>query len=112
MRFSLRVFVDRAAASVQLARELQHRALPPPLWVLGLPRGGVPVAYEVARVLHAPLDVVIVRKIGMPGQPELAIGAVASGNIIVREPRIANACRVGPRSRAGALPRAPYTTRG
>ena len=56
MRFSLRVFVDRAAAGVQLARELPHRALPPPVWVLGLPRDGVPVAYEVARVLHAPLE--------------------------------------------------------
>ena len=54
--------------------------------VLGLPRGGVPVAYEVARMLNAPLDVMLVRKIGMPGWPELAIGAIASGNIMVHKP--------------------------
>jgi len=47
----------------------------------------VPVGYEVARALRAPLDVLVVRKIGMPGQPELAIGAIASGNIVVRDPR-------------------------
>jgi predicted phosphoribosyltransferase len=53
--------------------------------VLGLPRGGVPVALEVARALDAPLDVMVVRKIGMPGQPEFAIGAIASGGIVVRQ---------------------------
>jgi putative phosphoribosyl transferase len=74
---------------VALAHELQRRALQPPLLVLGLARGGVPVAYEVARVLNAPLDVMLVRKIGMPGQQELAIGAIASGNIVVHEPRFA-----------------------
>ena len=79
-------FADRAAAGVALGRELQRRALRPPLIVLALPRGGVPVAYEVARILHAPLDVMVVRKIGMPGQPEFAIGAIASGGIVVREP--------------------------
>jgi len=82
------VFPDRAAAGGALARELQRRSLRPPLLVLGLPRGGVPVAYEVAHALKAPLDVMLVRKIGMPGQPELAIGAIASGNILVHEPRI------------------------
>jgi len=81
------VFRDRAAAGVALARKMQQRLLPPPLLVLGLPRGGVPVAYEVAQVLKAPLDVMLVRKIGMPWQPELAIGAIASGNIVVRDPR-------------------------
>jgi putative phosphoribosyl transferase len=64
---------------------MKHRPLQPPVLVLALPRGGVPVAYEVARALEAPLDVMLVRKIGMPGQPELAIGAVASGNIVVHE---------------------------
>jgi putative phosphoribosyl transferase len=83
-----RVFADRPAAGVALAHELQRRILQPPLLVLGLPRGGVPVAYEVARVLNAPLDVMLVRKIGMPGEPELAIGAIASGNIVVHEPRL------------------------
>jgi putative phosphoribosyl transferase len=80
------IFADRAAAGVVLARELQRRVLEPPLIVLALPRGGVAVAYEVARMLDAPLDVLVVRKIGMPGQPELAIGAIASGGILVREP--------------------------
>lgn len=81
--------MDRATAGVALARELQGRFLEPPLVVLALPRGGVAVAYEVARQLHAPLDVLVVRKIGMPGQPELAIGAIASGGVLVREPGLA-----------------------
>lgn len=55
--------------------------------VLGLARGGVPVAYEVARRLCVPLDVMVVRKLAAPGQPELAVGAIASGNIIVRDAR-------------------------
>ncbi len=80
-----RIFADRTAAGIALARELQRRRLPPPLIVLGLSRGGVPVAYEVARILEAPLDVMLVRKIGLPGQPELAMGAVASGGIVVHE---------------------------
>lgn len=84
MQFGRHVFADRAVAGRELGRVLVKRKLEPPLLVLGLPRGGVPVAYEVARALHAPLDVMIVRKIGMPGQPELAIGAIASGNITVR----------------------------
>lgn len=83
-----RIFEDRAAAGVALARELQRRALRPPVLVLGLPRGGVPVAFQVARTLQAPLDVMLVRKIGMPGQPELAIGAIASGGIVIHEPRM------------------------
>jgi len=85
MTLTARVFADRAAAGAALAREMQHRSLQPPVLVLALPRGGVPVAYEVARALAAPLDVMLVRKVGMPGQPELAIGAVASGDIVVHE---------------------------
>ncbi len=84
---SVRVFPDRAAAGVALARELKQRYLQPSLLVLGLPRGGVEVAYEVVQMLKAPLEVMLVRKIGMPGQPELAIGAIASGNIVVHDPR-------------------------
>lgn len=80
-------FTSRSAAGIALGRELLSRSLGGPLIVLGLPRGGVPVAYEVARRLHAPLDVMPVRKIGMPGQPELAIGAIAAGNVVVHEPR-------------------------
>lgn len=80
----LQKFPDRAAAGVALARELRSWLLPPPLLILALPRGGVAVAYEVARLLDAPLDVMIVRKIGMPGQPEIALGAIASGGVTVR----------------------------
>lgn len=86
-----RTFADRATAGVALACELQRRLPRPPMIVLGLPRGGVAVAYEVARILHAPLDVIVVRKIGMPGQPELAIGAIASGGVVVHEPSIEKA---------------------
>jgi putative phosphoribosyl transferase len=88
MASRLRIFPDRAAAGRALAQALQARTLKPPVLVLGLPRGGVPVAHEIAQALHAPLDVMLVRKVGMPGQPELAIGAIASGDIIVREPRL------------------------
>jgi len=62
---SERIFPDRVTAGAALGLELQRRRLKPPLLVLGLPRGGVPVAYEVAQVLKAPLDVMLVRKIGM-----------------------------------------------
>jgi len=83
-----RIFADRREAGIELARMVAQRKLRPPILVLGLPRGGVPVAQEVAKALRAPLDVMIVRKVGMPGQPELAVGAVASGNVVVREPHI------------------------
>lgn len=69
-------FPDRRAAGRELARALRHLAGPDVI-VLGLPRGGLPVADEVARDLEAPLDIVLVRKIGMPGNPELALGAIA-----------------------------------
>jgi putative phosphoribosyl transferase len=72
-------FRDRAEAGKLLAAELAAYAKRPDVLVLGLPRGGVPVAFEVARVLHAPLDVMLVRKLGVPGQEELAMGAIATG---------------------------------
>jgi predicted phosphoribosyltransferase len=84
-RSSTAAFVDRRTAGLALARAVRKLRLRPPVIVLGLPRGGVPVAYEVARALGAPLDVLVVRKVGMPGQPELAIGAIATGGIVVRE---------------------------
>jgi putative phosphoribosyl transferase len=90
MRYGDRVFADRAAAGAALAAELARRKLGAPLLVLALPRGGVAVAAPVAAALGAPLDVLVVRKVGMPGQPELAIGAVAAGGITVREPGAAS----------------------
>lgn len=70
---------DRAEAGRALARRLRAYAGRADTVVLGIPRGGVPVAFEVARALHAPLDVFIVHKLGLPSQPELAMGALASG---------------------------------
>lgn len=76
-------FRDRTDAGRRLAGELQHYANRDDVVVLGLPRGGVPIGYEVASALHAPLDVFVVRKIGLPWQEELAMGAVASGGVRV-----------------------------
>ncbi len=73
------LYPDRPEAGRRLAARLSEFAQRPDLIVLALPRGGVPVAYEVARALHAPLDVFVVRKLGVPWQPELAMGAIASG---------------------------------
>ena len=77
---STRAFADRREAGRALARRLAELQLPSPRVVLALPRGGVPVAAEVARALHAPLDLLLVRKIGMPWQPELALAAVVEGD--------------------------------
>jgi predicted phosphoribosyltransferase len=80
-------FADRRDAGRALARELAHYTRHPRTIVLGLPRGGVPVAYEVARALALPLDVFVVRKLGVPGQEEFAMGAVASGGVrVMNEP--------------------------
>ena len=77
-----------------LAAELQEYAYKPDVLVLGLPRGGVPVAAQVAERLHAPLDVFIVRKLGLPGHPELAMGAIASGGVRVFNGDVVNAFRI------------------
>jgi putative phosphoribosyl transferase len=77
------VFRDRKDAGQQLAARLEHYAGAQDAIVLALPRGGVPVAYEVARALHLPMDVFVVRKLGVPWQPELAMGAIASGGVRV-----------------------------
>ncbi len=74
-----RVFRNRTEAGQKLAQQLLHYANRPDVLVLGLPRGGVPVAFEVARALNVPLDIMSVRKLGVPGQEELAMGAIASG---------------------------------
>jgi predicted phosphoribosyltransferase len=77
------IFTDRRHAGRALVQKLSDYAHRPDVVVLGLPRGGVPVAFEVARALDAPLDVFVVRKIGHPGDAELAIGAIASGGVTV-----------------------------
>jgi predicted phosphoribosyltransferase len=76
-------FVDRREAGGVLAERLKQFANRKDIAVLALPRGGVPVGYEVARALRAPLDVFVVRKLGLPGQAELAMGAIASGDVRV-----------------------------
>jgi putative phosphoribosyl transferase len=82
-------FENRAEAGQKLATKLARYANRPDVLVLALPRGGVPVAYEVARTLRAPLDVFIVRKLGVPGYEELAMGAIASGGVRVMNDDIA-----------------------
>ncbi|MFN0120556.1 MAG: phosphoribosyltransferase [Blastocatellia bacterium] len=78
-----RRFRDRAEAGQLLAEQLRAYAGRPDVLVLALPRGGVPVGYEIAMALGVPLDVMIVRKLGTPGQEELALGAIASGGVRV-----------------------------
>src|SRR6267142_1896068 len=76
-----RYFRDRSEAGRQLAAKLRTYANRPDVIVLALPRGGVPVGYEVANALNAPLDIFLVRKLGVPGYEELAMGAIASGGV-------------------------------
>jgi putative phosphoribosyl transferase len=76
-------FVDRTEAGQLLAEQLRHYEWRPDAIVLALPRGGVPVGYEIATRLGLPLDVFVVRKLGVPGQRELAMGAIASGGVRV-----------------------------
>jgi putative phosphoribosyl transferase len=76
-------FANRAEAGGMLAQKLAKYANRPDVIVLALPRGGVPIGYEVARVLNVPLDVFLVRKLGIPGYEELAMGAIASGGVRV-----------------------------
>jgi predicted phosphoribosyltransferase len=79
---------DRRAAGRQLAAELVGYAGRTDVRVLALPRGGVPVAFEVARALDAPLDVFVVRKLGVPGHEEYAMGAIASGGVVMMSERV------------------------
>ena len=83
-----REFADRADAGRRLAERLGAYAGRGDVIVLGLPRGGVPVAAEVARSLPAPLDVCVVRKLGVPGDEELALGAIAAGGVLVLNDRV------------------------
>jgi putative phosphoribosyl transferase len=91
------LFTDRPEAGRQLAARLRRLAGRTDVLVLGLPRGGVPVAAEVATALRAPLDAFIVRKLGVPGHEELAMGAVASGGLRVVNEGLVRAARVSRR---------------
>jgi len=77
------IYDNRQEAGRRLAQELEHLADHGDVVVLGLPRGGVPVAFEVAKAIRAPLDVLVVRKLGAPGREELAMGAIAMGGVRV-----------------------------
>ncbi|MBW4644279.1 MAG: phosphoribosyltransferase [Goleter apudmare HA4340-LM2] len=82
------LFKDRRVAGQLLAQELAGFANRPDVWVFALPRGGVPVAYEIAQRLNLPLDVIVVRKLGVPNQEELAMGAIASGGVRILNEQI------------------------
>lgn len=92
-----RPYRDRAEAGRYLAEKLVGYADHPDVLVLALPRGGVPVAYEVARALHAPLDAFLVRKLGVPGHEELAMGAIASGGMRLLNESVVRALRISPK---------------
>jgi putative phosphoribosyl transferase len=89
-----RTFRDRRAAGVALAAKLRKYAGRSDVIVLALPRGGVPVAFEVAEALGAELDIFLVRKLGTPGHPELAMGAIASGGVRVVNTDVVNWLRI------------------
>jgi len=82
------LYRDRTDAGRQLARKLRHYAGRPEVLVLALPRGGLPVAFEVALALAAPLDIFLVRKLGVPGHEELAMGAIATGGVRVMNEQV------------------------
>ena len=87
-------FRDRAHAGSILAAMLRAYACRPDVLVLALPRGGVPVGYEIATALGAPLDVFVVRKLGVPGQEELAMGALATGDVRVLNDEVVHPLRI------------------
>jgi len=82
-RTNAMIYRDRSEAGRRLAAQLRNYANRSDVLVLALPRGGVPVAYEVAKALRAPLDIFLVRKLGVPGHEELAMGAIATGGVRV-----------------------------
>jgi predicted phosphoribosyltransferase len=91
-------FLDRTEAGQVLARGLQQYKNQPDVLILGLPRGGVPVAYEVARELKAPLDVFVVRKLGVPGHEELGMGAIATGGVRILHEGIIREIGISPQT--------------
>jgi putative phosphoribosyl transferase len=102
---TIRRYTDRRAAGRELAVRLSSLAIENPV-VLGLARGGMPVAFEVAQALQAPLDVLVVRKIGAPGNPELGIGAIAEGDVRVLNQKIVRELLVGVEELEAAIARA------
>jgi putative phosphoribosyl transferase len=97
------LYKDRFEAGRILARRLAHYAGNPDTLVLGLARGGVPVAFEVAQALGAPLDVFIVRKLGVPGQEELAMGAIAPGGVTIINDYIVSRLNIAPQAIEAAI---------
>jgi predicted phosphoribosyltransferase len=87
-------FANRTDGGRQLAEALRHYAGRTDVTVLALPRGGVPVGYEVAHALDLPMDVFLVRKLGVPGHEELAMGAIASGDVLVLNPDVVVALEI------------------
>ncbi len=97
-----KAFANRRQAGRILAHQLRSYAGRPDVIVLGLPRGGVPVAFEVAQALDAPLDVFLVRKLGAPGHEELAMGAIASGDVVVvNDEVVRRRCKIAARRSHG-----------
>ena len=92
------LFRDRIEAGQRLAKELKNYAKRTNTVILALPRGGVPVAFEIAKTLQLPLDIFLVRKLGVPGQEELAMGAIASGNVTVFNEDIVQQFHISPQT--------------
>jgi predicted phosphoribosyltransferase len=109
-----RPYHDRTDAGRFLAGKLAGYAGRPDVLVLALPRGGVPVAYEVARALGVPLDVFLVRKLGVPGHEELALGAIATGGVRLLNPDVVRSLRIAPEviDEVAAIERAELERRG
>ncbi len=94
----MEAFLDRSEAGRRLAENLKKYARRPEVMILALPRGGVPVGYELSHALGAPLDVFLVRKLGVPGHEELAMGAIASGGIRVLNREVIDSLGIPPQS--------------
>ena len=88
------IFENRVDAGRKLAKALERYAERDDVVVLGLPRGGVPVAFAVAKELHVPMDIYLVRKLGVPEQPELAMGAIASGGVRVMNEQVVRSLNI------------------
>lgn len=98
-------FHDRTEAGRELAARLTRYAQRPDVLLLGLPRGGVAVAAEVGSLLHVPLDILLVRKLGVPGREELALGAMATGGVLVFNRQIVEASGIPPENLEAVITR-------